>query len=41
MLKKCINLMTKTNIISKILKRPFSNTLSEREKAVEKNYILR
>ena len=33
MLKKFINILTRTNAISKIPKRPFSDILSDREKA--------
>ena len=42
MIKKCFNFVSKNNIIFKIPKRPFSsNTLNEKERAEEKNYILR
>ena len=41
MLKKCINILTKTNVLSKIPKRTFSDKFSDRERAEKKNYILR
>ena len=41
MLKKCFNIIIKNNTISKIPKMNFSNTLNDKERADEKNYILR
>ena len=39
--RKFLNFITKNNIVSKLPKRCFSDIMSDREKAEEKNYILR